>query len=157
MKIVALNNYMSHFETVVAWLWSEWGNEHNYLFWKYFVANSLSENAIPQIYIALDDFENIMGTAGLWRCDLLSRQDVYPWFAGLYVHPEYRKSGVGKALQYYCEKKALSLGYYKLFLFTELNNYYEQNGWNFMESTINESGQGTRLYFKELKYTPINY
>ena len=39
--------------------------------------------------------ERLLGTVGLWRCDLISRQDLYPWMAALYVAPEARGRGAG--------------------------------------------------------------
>lgn len=50
-----------------------------------------------------------VGTVGLWRIDLLSRQDLCPWLSALFVKEEYRSKNIGQELQLflidYCRKK----------------------------------------------------
>jgi len=80
-------NNQRHVEVVSNWLWSEWGTENNYVYWKSWVESSTFIDQIPQTFVATDN-DNIFGTISLWRCDLQSRQDIFPWLGGLYVRTE---------------------------------------------------------------------
>ncbi|VTN11407.1 Uncharacterised protein [Raoultella terrigena] len=48
--------------------------------------------ALPLTFIAVEG-ELLLGTVGLWRCDLISRQDLFPWMAALYVAEAARGQG----------------------------------------------------------------
>ncbi|WP_242972910.1 GNAT family N-acetyltransferase [Anaeromicrobium sediminis] len=89
IKIENLSKHKEHIDTVSKWLWKEWGTEDNLEFFKSIMVHSLDSTNLPQTFIALDDEEPI-GTIGLWRCDMVSRQDLFPWLSALYVIPTYR-------------------------------------------------------------------
>lgn len=75
-----------------------------------------------------------------------SRQDLYPWMAGLYVKESYRKMGIGTFLQNKVIKVAQKLGYNKLYLITEHDNYYEKNNWKYIEKAPLGNGEWTKVY-----------
>lgn len=132
-------------ELVINWLWKEWGNEKNYSYYKSIVESSLDKENLPQTFIALMDDEPV-GTVGLWRCDLMSRQDLFPWLACLYVLPEYRGKGIGLALQRFLIKYSGEIGYKEIFLYTELDNYYEKLGWQYIENGITNKNEIEKIY-----------
>lgn len=111
--------------------------------------NSLRKNQLPLTFIALMD-NKLVGTIGLWRSDLLSRQDLYPWLSALFVKEEYRSNNIGQELQRflidYCRQK----GYEELFLYTDICNYYEKTGWQYLEDGIEYSGGNIKIYKKKL-------
>lgn len=133
IKILSLSDFPDYIDTVVEWLYSEWGN-NNKKFWDSWIRNSLSKQDVPQTFIIFVN-GNIAGTYSLWRCDLQSRQDLFPWFGGLYVDTPFRGKLVdGKKLGVRLLNHAIqtlnSLGYKKAYLFTEKNpKYYIDNGW----------------------------
>ncbi|SHH81862.1 GNAT family N-acetyltransferase [Clostridium intestinale] len=137
-------------DTVIDWLWKEFGNEDNYAFWESIVKNSLKKNLLPLTFIALMDNKPV-GTVGLWRSDLLSRQDLCPWLSALFVKEEYRSKNIGQELQLflidYCRKK----GYEEIFLYTDSNNYYEKTGWQYLDDGIEYSGGSIKIYNKKLR------
>lgn len=132
---------------VVEWLFNEWGDHknNNFLYWESWVKSSLFKDKIPQTFIIEQD-NMLLGTFSLWRCDLQSRQDLFPWLGGIIVKKEFRHQGIGT----YIQKKALSvlkeLGFQEAFLFTELSGYYEKTGWVFIEHVPDEKGNMVRLY-----------
>jgi len=126
-------NNQRHVEVVSNWLWSEWGTENNYVYWKSWVESSTFIDQIPQTFVATDN-DNIFGTISLWRCDLQSRQDIFPWLGGLYVREDYRRGGIGAALQEHSFEITYNLGYKELYMFTELNGYFERFGWQYLEN-----------------------
>ncbi|SQA99662.1 Uncharacterised protein [Cedecea neteri] len=73
-----------------------------------FVATSQREGEMPLTFIALDG-EKMVGTVGLWRCDLISRQDLWPWLAALYIDESQRGKGLGELLQRHVAEYARGL------------------------------------------------
>lgn len=144
-----LADHKEYLDDVIEWLWKEFGNEVNYAFWESLVKNSLQKDQLPLTFIALLDNQPV-GTVGLWRSDLLSRQDLFPWLSALYVKEEYRNRTIGQELQRfltnYCRKK----GYQELFLYTDICNYYEKTGWQYLEDGFEYSGGKIRIYKKKL-------
>lgn len=149
IRIENLRNYPQYINTVVEWIYSEWGN-NNRKYWDSWIRSSLSADEIPQTYIVFVD-DNIAGTYSLWRCDLQSRQDLYPWFGGLYVNLDYRGKEVdGKKLgvwmQYHALQRVKELGYDRLYLFTEKDpQYYVTNGWKVLSLIPDENDKDVTL------------
>ena len=133
IKIYNLADKPEFIETVVKWIYEEWG-KNNFNYWNSWVRSSLLKDDVPQTLIALVDGE-LAGTASLWRCDLQSRQDLFPWFGGLYVSIEFRGKEfngekIGSALIKYSIDVLKSLSFKKAYLFTEKEtSYYERFGW----------------------------
>ncbi len=148
MKIYNLADKLDYLDNVVDWLYNEWGNHEgsgNRNYWESWVRSSLSQKDIPQTFIAVE--KNILiATFSLWRCDLQSRQDLFPWFGGLYVNSDYRNQGYGKQMQLAAFDILRELGYKKVFCFAEFSDYYENMGWVFEEMIPDEKGEMVRLY-----------
>lgn len=131
-----LRNHPEYTSTIVEWLFSEWGN-HNHSYWTSWVQHSTQENDIPKTYVLFVN-GHIVGTYSLWRCDLQSRQDLFPWFGGLYVDVAYRGKSydgkkLGEILQRHAELELRKLGYQKAYLFTSHSpEYYNRNGWDYI-------------------------
>ena len=149
IQIVELRNHLEYLDTVIEWLYSEWGSE-NHAFWEYWVRSSLSENDIPKTYIAFVD-DVIAGTYSLWRCDLQSCQDLYPWFGGLFVSELFRgKVFNGKKLGEWMQLDAVNeltkMNYHKVYLFTELSEkYYLENGWRYLRDAPDENNKMVKV------------
>ena len=93
MIIQPLHAAPQHASRVTEWLWQAFGGETlPQAFFASIVGHSQTPGALPITFIAAEG-EMLLGTVGLWRCDLISRQDLYPWMAALYVAPEARGRG----------------------------------------------------------------
>lgn len=147
LEFINLKNKMEYIEEVSYLYWKQWskikGDTVEGVIYK--TKNCLNDDDIPQTYIALYDNE-LVGIVSLWRNDLCSRQDLYPWMAGLYVKESYRKMGIGTFLQNKVIKVAQKLGYNKLYLITEHDNYYEKNNWKYIEKAPLGNGEWTKVY-----------
>jgi GNAT superfamily N-acetyltransferase len=135
-------------ETISAWLWAEWGTPQNHGLYRSLVAHSRPDS-IPAIYVAFLDGKTV-GTVGLLRTDLLSRQEFTPWMAVLYVVPAFRGQGIAAALQSHAMAEARRMGFSEIFLYTKMIGFYEKRGWVFMETDVDDHGDAIRIYRKSL-------
>jgi GNAT superfamily N-acetyltransferase len=109
IKIFELNQRKDLFDEAVRVFWEQWGNENNYEFYQDCMLHSCkTTDEIPRFYVALLN-EAIIGVYALLRNDLNSRQDLFPWFACLYVKLEHR----GKKIGFYLLEHALQETYKK--------------------------------------------
>lgn len=97
LEIHTLADHPALHETIATWLWTEWGTPLNRDLYRSLAAHC-RKDAIPSMSLALVDGKPA-GTVGLFRTDLLSRQEFTPWMAVLYVLPEYRGKGIAVRLQ----------------------------------------------------------
>lgn len=147
LAIVNLADNMEYLDEVSMFMWKEWAEQYGTKYEDiiYRTQHCLNKNSIPQTYIAKHDSE-LVGFVSIWNNDLHFRQDLSPWLAGLYVKEKYRKLGIGTLLQERCIQVVKELGYKNLYLITEHENYYERNGWRFLEKAPLRGGTYTRLY-----------
>jgi Predicted acetyltransferase len=135
----------AYIEEVVSWLHREWGNTNSLRFWDSWVRSSLSLEDIPQTMIVLDDKE-LIGTYSLWRCDLQSRQDLFPWLGGVVVKETRRGQGIGIQIQQHALAQLKKIGYSKAYLYTDMNGFYEKTGWRYIGDAPDEKDNMVRLY-----------
>jgi len=85
---------------------------------------------IPSMYIWADG-QNVIGSAAIVKHDMETKPELTPWLANVYVHADYRRSGVGTALVNHVVQKACELGYDQLFLYTpHKEDFYLKLGWH---------------------------
>ncbi len=149
-----LRKYPQYISIVAEWLYKEWGN-NNRNYWESWVQHSLQAEDIPKTYVLFID-NNIAGTYSLWRCDLQSRQDLFPWFGGLYVDVEYRGKfyngeKLGEMLQRHAFVELERLCYQDVYLFTSHSTeYYNRNGWNNLCQAPDENDQIVNICYKTI-------
>ena len=89
MKIFELSEKSEKTEKAIEYFWKCWGNDSNLKFYDDCIRNSLNkEKAIPKFYIGIESDE-IIGSYALLTNDIISRQDLMPWFACLFVNESY--------------------------------------------------------------------
>lgn len=135
LRIVPLADRPDLAATVGRWHWDEWGGEDpagSAEAWIARVATYAERDAIPALYVALDDEEPV-GSASLVSHDLPDRDDLAhlgPWLSGVYVVPERRGRGVARALVGCVERAATRLGVDRLYLYSQTaRGLYERLGW----------------------------
>lgn len=151
VKIVNLKDEDKYLEQVSKWMWKEWSEKHGAKLEDviYRSRHSLNNEGIPQMFIAKYKDE-IIGVVSLWRNDLISRQDLFPWLSTLFVKEEYRNKGIGRKLQQKCIDEVKKMQYKYLYLITDYENYYEKMGWEFMELAPSLDGRYKRIYRHKL-------
>jgi GNAT superfamily N-acetyltransferase len=130
----------------VDYFWNHWGSDSNRNFYRDCIEKSCdTESDIPRFYLAFE-YNKIVGSYAILRSDLNSRQDLFPWFACLYVEAEYRGKNIGAQLQNHAINQSRFKGYEKLYLCTDLTDYYERNNWRFIGKGYSMNDDETRIY-----------
>lgn len=145
MKIQPLYAAPQYAEQATDWLWQAFGTSDSRDFFASIVATSQREGEMPLTFVAIKG-DKLVGTVGLWRCDLISRQDLYPWLAALYIDESQRGQGLGAKLQQHVIKHARALGYPQLYLYSACKNYYERFGWQYIGDGLDYPNKSVHLY-----------
>jgi len=139
-----------HASCVMEWLWRAFGADAlPRAFFASIVEHSQTPGALPITFVAVEG-ERLLGTVGLWRCDLISRQDLYPWMAALYVAPEARGQGLAGKLQQHVIGYARAQGYTELFLYSACRDFYERFGWQYIGEGLDYPASAVSLYRYDL-------
>lgn len=83
--------------------------------------------------ILLED-NSLIGFISIFPHDGEEKQELSPWYATMFVKEEYRGKGYSKILNDAILDEARRRGFRKLYLKTELNNYYEKFGAKYIET-----------------------
>lgn len=138
-------------QDTIDYFWEKWGSDSNVKFYHDCIERSLeTQSDLPRFYIAMEG-NKIIGSYALLRSDLNSRQDLFPWFACLYIEPNYRGKNIGTQLQNHAITQVELKGYRKLYLCTDLSSYYEKNNWNHIGKGYSVHGDETRIYEYQIR------
>lgn len=108
------------------------------------VENQLENNNFC-ILILLEK-RSLIGFISIFPNDCEEKTYLSPWYSTMYVKQEYRGQGFSKMLNDAILIEAKKRNFNKIYLKTDLNNYYEKFGAVFMEKLDN----GEKLYYIEL-------
>ncbi|MBR3720876.1 MAG: GNAT family N-acetyltransferase [Clostridia bacterium] len=96
--------------------------------------------------LILLDGDTLVGFISIFEHDGDERLDLKPWYATMFVKKEYRGNGYSKILNDAILAEAKGRGFSKLYLKSDLVNYYEKFGAQYIEDLSN----GEKLYFIEV-------
>lgn len=152
LKIYDIREKQEYLEEVVILTRLEWGNksdtkEQFELKVKQkteIIKNNFNNPHFAKL-ILLDD-NNLVGFISLFEKDG-EREDLKPWYATMYVKKEYRGKGYSKILNNAILKVAKDRGFKRVYLKTDLINYYEKFGAIYIEDLNN----GEKLYYIDIK------
>ena len=97
--------------------------------------------------LVLLDNDNLVGFISIFPTDGDECQELTPWYATMYVKKEYRGKGYSKILNDAILKEAKTRGFKKIYLKSELKNYYEKFGAKYIKDLQN----GEKLYYINLE------
>ncbi|MEL7697940.1 MULTISPECIES: GNAT family N-acetyltransferase [Pantoea] len=149
MEIVPLSAVPHFADQITEWQWRAFGEPSSRDFFASIVASSLSGADFPVTFVAVEAGKAI-GTAGFWRCDLISRQDLFPWLAALYVDAPARGKGVSDALQQRVIAHAQDQGYSRLWLWSTFSGYYDRFGWQSQGEALEYPDKRVQLYYRDI-------
>jgi N-acetylglutamate synthase-like GNAT family acetyltransferase len=148
MEIAELSKRKDLTDKAVQYFWKCWGSDSNFEFYQDCMLNSVDpRNALPKFYILADNNE-IIASYALVTNDLISRQDLYPWLACLFVNSEHRNKGFAELLLNHGLAETRKKGFDRLYLSTDLDNFYEKKGWAFFATGFNIEGSAIKIYSK---------
>lgn len=111
---------------------------------------------IQKLYRALDnpyycklillDYDVLVGFISIFESDGDERLDLKPWYATMFVKEEFRGKGYSKILNDAILDEARKRGFSKLYLKSDLINYYEKFGAKYIE----DLNCGEKLYYIEV-------
>ena len=145
MKIINLKEEYICLEDYVRLCSLEWGSPKSDDEVKEKVSSILSGDKVISVLGLVDD-DTLIGFISLFKYDGDERRDLSPWYATMYVKSEFRGKGYSKLLNDAIIEEARNLGYSKIYLKTDLVNYYEKFGAKYLEDL--ECGE--KLYYIEL-------
>ncbi|MFY0652106.1 MAG: GNAT family N-acetyltransferase [Cyclobacteriaceae bacterium] len=150
MKIELINKEGDFLKKGIEYFWKKWGNESNFNFYKDCIENSLSDDrSLPKFYLIIDE-NKIIGSYALLINDLISRQDLIPWFACLFVDEDYRNRGLANEIIKHSMIESRKRGFDTLYLSTELDGFYEKKGWEYHANGYTAFGDSLKIYSKKL-------
>ena len=145
IAILPLYQAPHYAEQVTDWLWQAFGEGLSREFFHSIVEHSQTPGALALTFIAVED-EQLVGTVGLWRCDLITRQDLCPWLAALYVDDAARGKGLAGQLQQHVIAYAAQSGYEELHLWSACRDFYERYGWQYIGDGLEYPNTRVHLY-----------
>ena len=107
------------------------------------VLNGINDNII--LVLGLIDDDKLIGFISLFKYD--DNYDHTPWYATMYVKEEYRGNHYSKILNDALIEEARKLGYEKIYLKSELINYYEKFGAKYIKNLSDKE----KLFYIDLK------
>ena len=127
MEIINIKNNDNYLTEYIKLCNLEWGSKKDNIE-EYIIEKKekiLNEDKVISV-LGLIDENNLVGFISLFKYDGEYRKDLTPWYATMYVKKEYRGKGYSKLLNEAILNEAKKLGYTKVYLKTELENYYEK-------------------------------
>jgi len=108
------------------------------------------QDGVPQWYVILNDKQQIIAGAGIIENDFHDRKDLAPNLCALFVEEAYRKQNIAKQLLDFARTDMKRAGYEKLYLVTELNDFYEKCGWSFLTTVQDDEGEPIKMYVADM-------
>ncbi len=94
--------------------------------------------------LILVDNDNLIGFISIFPQDCEEEKELTPWYATMYVKKEYRGKGYSKILNDAILKEAENRSFEKIYLKTDLVNYYDKFGAIFIKKL--NSGESLYMY-----------
>ena len=147
MKIINITNNTKYLKEYIALCYLEWSEKEKELteYIDYKLRKLKIENNIIFI-LGLVDHNKLVGFISLLKKDGDCEVNLTPWYATMYVKKEYRGRGYSRILNDALLEKSKRLGYTKVYLKSNLINYYEKFGAIYIKKLEN----GESLYYIDL-------
>ncbi len=152
MEIYNIKDKMEYLKEVCELTEREWGKYNSEEEFNEKVNKKIEKvkkliNANDYCKLILLDKNKLVGFISIFPNDCTEKEKLKPWYSTMYVKKEYRGKGYSKLLNTAILKKAKEMQYSKIYLKTNLNNYYEKFGAIYMETLKS----GEKLYYIPLK------
>lgn len=106
------------------------------------ISKMLKEDKINYCKLILVEENNLIGFISIFPEDGEEEKELTPWYATMFVKKEYRGMGYSKILNFAILEEAKRRGFDKIYLKSNLVNYYEKFGAKYIKGLQN----GEKLY-----------
>lgn len=145
MNIMKLADYPEWLDQAANWFANQWGIPVEA--YRDSIHMSIEQqDGVPQWYVILNDKQQIIAGAGIIENDFHDRKDLAPNLCALFVEEAYRKQNIAKQLLDFARTDMKRAGFEKLYLVTELNDFYEKCGWTFLTAVQDDEGEPIKMY-----------
>lgn len=145
MRIISVRKQPEYKDQVIAFLQKSWSEVMPEIY-SDCIENCIdSPTPLPQWYVLELDGQFI-GCAGLITNDFISRMDLYPWLAALFIDEQYRGKAYAQLLVNKAKDDARDAGFKKLYLSTDHCGYYEKYGWQYIGNGYHPWEEQSRIY-----------
>ena len=149
MEIINIKNDSNYLEEYIKLCSLEWGSPKSEEEMQNYVNNKekriITDDKVISI-LGLIDNDELIGFISLFRYEDDVNEDVTPWYATIYVKKEYRGKGYSKILNDAILNEAKKKGYNRIYLKSNLVNYYEKFGAKYIKTLNNRE----KLYYIDL-------
>jgi N-acetylglutamate synthase-like GNAT family acetyltransferase len=132
---------------------SKWGNEKNYIFYLDSILHSSNKRTgLPRFYLMFKASE-IVGSYALITNDFISRHDLIPWLACLFIEETERGKRLSQTIFNHAKEEARKCGFDTLFLTTFHDDLYDKLGWERLEDGYEwDEGKVSKIYSMPTSY-----
>ena len=146
MNIINIKNNDRYLEEYCRLCSLEWGKPKSDIDMNKYVKSKmkkiLSEDKVISV-LGMIENDELIGFISLFKYDGNERKDLTPWYATMYVKKEYRGRGYSKILNNKILEEAKKLGYDRVYLKSNLKDYYLKFGAIYIE----DLKCGEKLYY----------
>ena len=147
MEVISIKNNDLYLKEYIELCNKEWGKPRTDL--NKYIEDKLTSirqgNEVIEV-LGLINNNEMIGFISLFSEDNNERNDLFPWYATMYIKEKYRGKNYSKILNDSLIKRAKELGYKKIYLKSNLINYYEKFNAKYMETLDN----GEKLFYIDL-------
>lgn len=148
--ILSLRENPHLLESCIAFFIKHWADENTIKMYEDGISCALkSDNFFPQWYMGIKE-DKIIACCGLITNDFISRMDLYPWLCALFVEEEYRLNHYAKMLVQKAKLECKNAGFKKLYLCSDLEDFYEKLGFDFLTFGYHPWGEKSKIYESSL-------
>ncbi|MBQ9952486.1 MAG: GNAT family N-acetyltransferase [Clostridia bacterium] len=145
-SLISVREHPEMADDFIAFFQRHWASEDSMRVYEDCIRSCLHAGSpLPQWY-ALVSGGRIIAGAGLITNDFISRMDLWPWLAALYVEEDFRGHALGAVLLRHARRHAAQLGFETLYLCTDHVGYYEKYGFAFIGEGHHPWGESSRIY-----------
>lgn len=149
MEIISIKENEKYLREYIKLCSLEWGSKKTKEEMDIYVENKLNriftEDKVISV-LGLIDKNALIGFISIFKYDGDEEKDLTPWYATMYIKKEYRGMRYSQLLNNAILNEAKELNYNKIYLKSNLENYYEKFGAKYIENLDN----GEKLFYIDL-------
>ncbi|EGP4801207.1 GNAT family N-acetyltransferase [Enterococcus faecium] len=109
-------------------------------------ASTRKNTSVPQWYVVLNEWGEIIAGAGVVDNDFHDRVDLTPNVCALFVEKDYRNQRIAKMILETIKQDFAEMGVKVLYLVTDHTDFYEKYNWQFIGMAQDNEGIPVRVY-----------